>query len=64
MEINGAALQDLMYITDSNYDVISDAMSMKGVGALVGGLGLYWMSSKTCQRIVSFQLFFNRQADN
>ncbi|XP_067936877.1 sodium-dependent glucose transporter 1B-like [Watersipora subatra] len=37
-EVNGATLQDLMYITHSNYEIISRAISMRGTGNLAGAL--------------------------
>ena len=40
MEVSGAALQDLMYRTNSDYDDISLALSLRGYGQVIGALGM------------------------
>ena len=40
MEVSGAALQDLMYRTNSDYDDISLALSLRGYGQVIGSLGM------------------------
>jgi len=37
-EVNGATFQDLMFLTSSNYETLSRAISMRGAGGLCGCL--------------------------
>ena len=40
LEVSGAALQDLMYRTNSDYDDISLALSLRGYGQVIGAIGM------------------------
>jgi len=53
-EVNGATFQDLMSLTNSNYGALSQAISMKGVGAAY--VDAFWVKPYKTAFLNSFKV--------